>query len=136
MTLKVMLQRLKRRAAKEDGAVSLEFAIWTPFLITIMVFGADVSMTFMRQANMWQATRDAARIVSRHGMTEAEAESYIQSQINWSADYTPSVDVTISGGQVTVTVDADFNELAPFGLLSFVTSNVVRTSMVHAMEPS
>lgn len=59
------------RHADESGSVSVEFALWVPFLVAFLVFIVDVSSLMHIQTVMYDAARDAARQVatgkSHHG---------------------------------------------------------------------
>ena len=56
---------LRTFGKKEDGSVTIEFVLWLPLLMALVLMATDASVAFMRQSHMWQVSRDTARIVSR-----------------------------------------------------------------------
>ncbi len=91
-------------------------------------------MAFMRQSHVWQVSRETARIVSRHGMDEAAAESFARDKGTMGASI-PSVDVSFAGTDVVVVMSLPTATLTPFNTLGLVLGNQVTTRVTHAMEP-
>ena len=118
----------------ETGSTTVEFVLWIPFIFTFVLIAADATLAFMRQSQMWQVSRETARIVSRHGMNETTAEAFaaLQATIGTTA---PDVDVSFASGDVTVSIAMPIEAMAPFGVLAFVASDTMTTRVTHTMEP-
>lgn len=118
----------------ETGSTTVEFVLWIPFIFAFVLIAADATLAFMRQSQMWQVSRETARIVSRHGMNETTAEAFasLQATIGTTA---PDVDVSFASGDVTVSIAMPMEAMAPFGILAFVTSDTMITRVTHTMEP-
>lgn len=118
----------------ETGSTTVEFVLWIPFIFAFVLIAADATLAFMRQSQMWQVSRETARIVSRHGMNETTAEAFasLQATIGTTA---PDVDVSFASGDVTVSIAMPMEVMAPFGILAFVTSDTMITRVTHTMEP-
>lgn len=131
-------QRIMRaaRAFRKDtkGTVSVEFALWMPVFMLFILFTADVSLAFTRQSNHQDISHDAARILSRHGMSTAEAILYVKNKARFSG-YTPKVEVQVTDSDVTVSIIANANKMAPFGTLSFALGETVVARVKHTLEP-
>ena len=125
---------VKRFFDREGGAVTVEFVLWLPLLLAVLLVAVDASVLYMRQSNLWQVSRDTARIVSRHAMDEQTAETYavLQSKLGSTI---PTVDVQIAGPLVTVRMAADLAELAPIGILNFALTEQLSAEITHALEP-
>ena len=119
----------------ETGSVTIEFVLWLPLLMGLFLIATDATVAFMRQSQMWQVSRDTARIVSRHGMTETAAKDYATLNAAFGATV-PFVDVTASGSEVVVAISAPASAMTVFGTLDFVLGADITTRVVHAMEPS
>ena len=121
---------------KEDGGSSVEFALWLPLLVSVMVLVADTSFAFMRQSNLLDVSRETARIVARHGLTVEEAVLYAEGRMQSRAD-APRVSVEIDSDatNVTVRIAVAMHDLAPFGILENLYRGEVSVSTVHALEP-
>jgi len=94
----------------------------------------DVSLLFMTQSNYWSVSRDTARLVARHAMTEAAAESYAQTRATFAGNV-PTTDVTINGATVTVTISNPASEIAPFNALGLSGDRVIDASVTQTLEP-
>jgi Flp pilus assembly pilin Flp len=125
---------MKRFMSQENGSTTVEFVLWLPLLVAVLIVAVDASVLYMRQSNLWQVSRDTARIVSRHGMTEAVAEAYARNEAMFG-DYVPTVDVQVNGQVVTVTMAASLNEIAPIGIFNFALNEDLVASISHAVEP-
>lgn len=125
---------MKRFMSREDGSTTIEFVLWLPLLVGVLMVAVDASVLYMRQSNLWQVSRDTARIVSRHGMTEGVAEAYARSEVQFG-DYVPNVDVEIDGQLVTVTMSASLDQISPLGIFNFAVGEQLVASITHAMEP-
>ena len=119
----------------ESGSSSIEFVLWIPFIFTFILIAADASMAFMRQSQVWQVSRETARIVSRYGMDETQAEAFATANATIGTTPPAAVDVSFNNGDVIVTIAISSDVLAPFGIITAVTSNFYVTRGTHAMEP-
>ena len=121
----------------EEGSVSVEFAIWTPAFLAVILLGADTSLSFSRQSNYWNVAYETARIVSRHGMDSTDAALHAQGEMEIGS-YRPEVAVNIDEATqvVTVTVTAEAAEMAPFGILARALGETVSISVSKALEPT
>jgi Flp pilus assembly pilin Flp len=125
---------MKRFMSREDGSTTIEFVLWLPLLVGVLMVAVDASVLYMRQSNLWQVSRDTARIVSRHGMTEGVAEAYARSEVQFG-DYIPAVDVEIDGQLVTVSMAASLDQVAPLGIFNFAVGDLLVASITQSMEP-
>ena len=121
----------------EEGSVSVEFALWTPAFLAVILLGADTSLSFSRQSNYWNVAHETARIVSRHGMGSADAVAHAAGAMQIGS-YRPdvAVDIDEAAQLVTVTVTAEAAEMAPFGILARALGERVSISVSKALEPS
>jgi Flp pilus assembly protein TadG len=121
---------------RSDGSVTIEFVLWLPVFLALILLSADASLMFMRQSNFWNVSRDTARIVSRHGLDSVAAEKYAEVNARFG-DYTPDVSVEVDAmtSTVTVTITAQSQKMAPFGVLGFAMGNTVSAQVVQTLEP-
>jgi len=124
----------KKFKKDEAGSSSVEFVLWIPFLFAFVLIAADASLAFMRQSQMWQVSRETARIVSRHGMTEVTAEQFAADKAT-IGEMVPFVDVTFDSGDVIVSMAMPTQAVAPFGVLNLVAGDFIVTSVTHTVEP-
>ena len=119
---------------EEEGSTTIEFVLWVPLLLTLLLFATDVTLAFMRQSQVWQVSRETARIVSRHGMDVAAAEDYARG-IGTIGTSVPEVDVSVNGGDVVVTMSLPSAGLTPFNTIGLLLGDRITTRVTHTMEP-
>lgn len=118
----------------ESGAVTIEFVLWLPMVLLLLLMAVDATFAFIGMGNMWQISRETARVVSRYGMSESEAETWAAQQGTFTKQV-PTVDVAFDSGDVVVTMQTPIHSLTPFGMLSFGTDYQFTSQVRHAMEP-
>ncbi len=117
-----MFQLSKRRIAeivtKDDGTVSVEFAVWLPLLFSLGIVITDVSAAFVTQASMWQAAGETARNVATGRMTMDQARQRYANNSSFT------IDVARSGTLISVQASVPYGQigsgtlLAPLGTMS------------------
>lgn len=129
-----VLSRVKRFWRGTDGSASVEFVLWMPVFVAIMMLTIDTSILFTSQSNYWSVSRDTARLVSRHAMTETDAEAYAAARASmlWTQ---PTADVTINGPTVTVNLTAPASSLSIFNALGLASTFDIDATVTHTMEP-
>ncbi len=120
----------------ESGSATVEFTLWVPAFLAILLLGADASASFTRQSNFWNVSQETARIVSRHALDAEEGEAFARDRMR-IGDYVPEVDVTVdeTTQTVTVLVTANAREMAPFGILAMALGDRVAVSVSRTLEP-
>ena len=127
--------RFAARFARDTrGTVTIEFVLWLPVFVGLLMLFADTSLAYMNQSNFWNVSRETARIVARHGLDPAEAESFAETHARFG-DYKPKAEVLIDGSTVTVTITADAREVTLFGILNFARNQTIRASVTDVLEP-
>lgn len=129
-----LFQPLRRFRKETEGSVTIEFVLWVPVFMGLILLAADTSIAFMRQTDLWNLSRDTARIVARHGMDEAEASEFIRAQLG-KVKVEPEIHVVISEDTVQVQIAAAARDMAPFGILGFTGASRFVASVTQVMEP-
>lgn len=101
------------RHADESGSVSVEFALWVPFLVAFLVFIVDVSSLMHIQTVMYDAARDAARQVATGKATTAEAETTARAR--FASGYGMTASVSSADNFATATLSAPYARLVLAG---------------------
>lgn len=79
----------------QKGAVTIEFTLFVPLFVMLMVFFADASIIYLTHSEMYNVARDTARRMSTEQLTtEAEVETYAAKHLHL--------------GQRTYLIDPDF----------------------------
>lgn len=127
---------IKRLWRDESGNATVEFTLWLPMLMGVILLGTDASMMFTQQSNYWSISHNTARMVARHALDAETGAAYAREQLNFIG-YTPEVDVAIDDTDQTVTVKVvgKSSALAPFGMLDMVMADKVAVEVTQSLEP-
>jgi len=61
----------------ERGAQTVEFVLWVPIIVALVVIMVDAATLYITHTEMWNVARDTARrMVTGKILTEADAEAY------------------------------------------------------------
>ncbi len=61
----------------ETGVVTIEFVLWVPIFVGLLVFVSDASIIYLTHSEMWNVARDTARRMTTGQITSrAEARDY------------------------------------------------------------
>lgn len=136
MILSKLKEQLSSFQRGESGSATVEFTLWVPAFLAILLLGADASTAFTRQSNFWRVAHETARIVSRHALDAEAGAAFARNQLRVGS-YAPDIDVEVDDTTqiVTVSVTADGRQLAPFGILSFSLDDRVSFVVSQMLEP-
>lgn len=136
MMMSTLCKRFLSLLRAEAGTATVEFTLWVPVLLGIVLIGADASAAFTRQANFWRVSNETARIVSRHAMDPQDGAAFARNQLRLG-DHVPEVSVVVDEAAqlVTVSITTDAGQLAPMGILSFALGGSVSFTITQALEP-
>lgn len=131
-----LLNKIRAFRADTGGSATVEFTLWVPAFLSIIMLTADASVLFTQQSNFWNVSQETARIVSRHALSATEGADYARKQLRFGA-YVPDVVVSIDDRTqlVTVTVTGQSSAMAPFGILALTLSNHISVEVSQALEP-
>ena len=75
----------------ERGSATIEFVLWVPIFVVILVAATDATILYLHHTEMWNVSRDVARRVAVGDMTEADAVTVVQNEMYlYSRAYTVS----------------------------------------------
>lgn len=90
----------------ERAAVTIEFVLWIPIIVALLVTAIDATTLYVTHTEMWNVARDTARrMVTGKILSVSEAEAYATNAMNLrdlpyavtaSYDETDVVEVTIA----------------------------------------
>lgn len=97
----------------ENGSGTVEFAIFAPLILFLIISIAELAFLFTVNANMWDVTRDMTRRLALHQLQSDEVERAL-------ADYPRlapgmEVDVWESDNMVSVTLSLPFDQASLIG---------------------
>lgn len=115
--LRATSDRLADFRRNDRAGVTIEFVLWIPVFLVVLALTVDVSMLFLRQANIWNVTRDAARQGALHRLrTVDEIEDYAEKLASFDGDAATATAV-ITTTDVMLQVTVPISDVGIFGIL-------------------
>jgi len=104
------------------GAVTVEFVLWIPIIMALLVTAIDATTLYITHTEMWNVARDTARrMVTGKIRTIADAEAYAQGAMDLrDAPYAVKASYD-KDDVVEVTIAIGFNDLSIVGYGSPLT---------------
>ena len=65
----------------EHGSATIEFVLWVPIFVVILVAATDATILYLHHTEMWNVSRDVARRVAVGDITEADAAAVVQNEM-------------------------------------------------------
>jgi len=117
----------------ERGVQTVEFVLWVPIILALIVVTVDAATLYLTHNEMWNVARDTARRMSTGRITSAaEAEAYAVSAVKLR-DYPYSVDASFDPDtRMQVVIGMSFEDISilGYGMLGIIGGTIVaRVSM-------
>ncbi len=117
----------------EEGNATVEFVLWLPLIMGVVVGAFDLNIMLMTQNNMYNVARDTARRVSIGELTPTEAQKYALSQLTYmNFDY--GVDVS-AGTDVVVKINTNLSDVATLGIMGGYGNFKLNAAVTMRKEP-
>ncbi len=65
----------------EHGSATIEFVLWVPIFVVILVAATDATVLYLHHTEMWNVSRDVARRVAVGDMSETDAATAVQNEM-------------------------------------------------------
>jgi len=117
----VRLKQLIRKFGDDSGATTVEFVLWVPVFMFILMITVDVSLLFLRQSNLWYVARDGARQASLRLITDVDVlKNYVETQGTFGGDRPVATDTIIdtTAQTVRVVLRVPMVDVGIFGILN------------------
>jgi Flp pilus assembly pilin Flp len=113
----------------EKGAVTIEFVLWVPIFVGLLVLVTDASIIYLTHSEMWNVARDTTRRMTTEQITNsAEARDYAAAHLFLGAR-TYVIDPDF-GGDMNVTIAIGLDDAAIFG---FFFKSILGQSLVASV---
>jgi Flp pilus assembly protein TadG len=118
--------RVSQFLRDEHGSATIEFVLWVPIFVILLVATTDATILYLHHTEMWNVSRDVARRVSVGDLSEADAVDVVQNEMFlYNSAYTVATsDPTALNVQIMIqTSIADASVFAVLG--RFLTASVI-----------
>jgi Flp pilus assembly protein TadG len=120
-------------ARDERGSATIEFVLWVPVFIFLLIATTDATVLYLNHTEMWNVSRDIARRIAVGDITEAEAVEEAQKELFlYNSAYTVSTSVGID---VVVEITTNVGDASVFGVFKKVLDRDLHARVVMRREP-
>ena len=119
----------------ERGSATIEFVLWVPIFVVILVAATDATILYLHHTEMWNVSRDVARRVAVGDMTEAEAVNVVQNEMYlYSRAYTVSTSDPTEL-DVKIMIQTSVADASVFGFFKPVLGRYLTAMVTMRREP-
>ena len=123
---------LRRFIRDERGTASLEFVLWVPLYVILLLAVTDASILYLTHTEMWNAARDTARRISVGALTAADAPNRAKEKLLLSGrTYTVAAS---DAGPVIVEISVNVGDASIFGFFKPVLGRQLNARVVMWKE--
>lgn len=124
-----------RFAGDERGSATIEFVLWVPVFVILLVAAVDATVLYLHHTEMWNVARDVARRVAVGDISEAEAPQVIENELflyadAYTVDLSDPVDLDVRVAIMTSVMDASV-----FGFFRPVLGRFLVAAVTMRREP-
>ena len=113
----------------EKGAVTIEFVLWVPIFVSLLVFVTDASIIYLTHSEMWNVARDTTRrMTTRQLKTVTEARDFAAARL-FLGQRTYVIEPDF-GGEMNVTIAIGLDDATIFG---FFFESILGKSLVASV---
>ena len=119
----------------ERGSATIEFVLWVPIFVVILVAATDATILYLHHTEMWNVSRDVARRVAVGDMTEADAVTVVQNEMYlYSRAYTVSTS-NPTELDVKIMIRTSVADASVFGFFKPVLGRYLTAMVTMRREP-
>ena len=123
---------LRRFIRDQTGTATIEFVLWVPVYVILLVAVTDASILYLTHTEMWNAARDTARSISVGTLNAAGAPDHAGKKLLLSGrTYTLAVSDT---GPVIVEISVNVGDASVFGFFKPVLGRELNARVVMWKE--
>lgn len=111
-----MGRHLRRWKRDETGSLTIEYCLWMPVFLAIIVLVLDTSILFAKHTSLMKLTSSITRQLSVGSLNDGDVTDYMVSEGYDTADFTATV--TRPGSEVRLAVEIEVSSLEAAGLYS------------------
>ncbi len=126
---------IRRFIRDQTGTATIEFVLWVPVYVILLVAVTDASILYLTHTEMWNAARDTARGISVGALTAADAPDRAREKLLLSGrTYTVAAS---DAGPVIVEISVNVGDASIFGFFKPVLGRQLnaRVEMMKEREP-
>lgn len=111
-----MGRHLRRWKRDETGSLTIEYCLWMPVFLAIIVIVLDTSILFAKHTSLMKLTSSITRQLSVGSLNDGDVTNYMVAEGYDADDFTATV--TRPGSEVRLAVEIEVSSLEAAGLYS------------------
>lgn len=119
----------------EHGSATIEFVLWVPVFVVLLVATTDASILYLHHTEMWNVSRDVARRISVGDLTEAEAATTVQKEMFLSTNAYIVETSLPSALDVRIKIQTNIGDASVFGFFKPVLGQYLEAEVTMRREP-
>ena len=132
------LDNLRRFLGDESGAMTVDFVVWLPLFVSLLVIVTDASILYLTQTEMWNVARDTVRrMTTQQLQSEAAAKCWAESEMSLYSHLAYQVDAQSSMQFNTVSITVALNDASSLGyFLQPVLGETISARVTMRADPT
>ncbi len=127
--------RVSQFLRDEHGSATIEFVLWVPVFVVILVAATDATVLYLHHTEMWNVSRDVARRVAVGDMTEADTVNVVQNEMFlYSRAYTVATSDP-ADLDVKIMIQTSVADASVFGFFEPVLDRYLTAMVTMRREP-
>ncbi len=127
--------RVSQFLRDEHGSATIEFVLWVPIFVVILVAATDATILYLHHTEMWNVSRDVARRVAVGDITEADAVNVVQNEMFlYSRAYTVATSDP-ADLDVRIMIQTSVADASVFGFFKPVLGRYLTAMVTMRREP-
>ncbi len=119
----------------EHGSATIEFVLWVPIFVVILVAATDATVLYLHHTEMWNVSRDVARRIAVGDMSEADAAAAVESELFlYSRAYTVATS-NPADLDVRIAIQTSIMDASVFGFFEPVLGRYLTAMVTMRREP-
>lgn len=126
---------VKRLLLDERAAATIEFVLWVPVSLTVLLAGVDATVLYLHHTEMWNVARDVGRTIAVGQLTEDEAADAIEERL-WLRSRAYWVETSHPRSlEAQIYIRTKVADASVFGLFGPILDEFLEVSLVMQKEP-
>ena len=127
--------RVSQFLRDERGSATIEFVLWVPVFVVILVAATDATVLYLHHTEMWNVSRDVARRVAVGDLSETDAVAVVQNEMFlYSRAYTVSTS-NPAELDVQIMIQTSIADASVFGFFEPILGRYLTAMVTMRREP-
>ena len=127
--------RVSQFLRDEHGSATIEFVLWVPVFVILLVATTDATILYLHHTEMWNVSRDVARRVAVGDLSESDAADVVQNELFlYSNAYTVATS-NPTELNVQIMIQTSIADASVFGFFKPVLGEYLTASVIMRREP-